>query len=52
MPYYYCKHCGFAFKREGEVDRCPDCGKKEVRDALKSEIDEFKKNADLNNENK
>ncbi len=46
MPYYYCKQCGFTFKREGEVDRCPDCGKKKVRDTLPSEIAEFKKNMD------
>lgn len=46
MPYYHCKHCNFTFKREGEVDCCPDCGKPEVREALQSEVDEFKKNAE------
>ncbi len=46
MPYFYCKHCGFTFKRVGKVDCCLDCGKPEVREALPSEIAEFKKNMD------
>ena len=29
MPVYYCKKCGFTFKREGKVESCPDCGKLE-----------------------
>lgn len=43
MPVYHCTHCGFTFKREGEVTNCPDCGKPEVRLALQSEIEDLKK---------
>ncbi len=43
MPYYHCECCNFTFKREGDVDCCPDCGKKEVREAKQWEIEEFKK---------
>jgi len=43
MPVYYCTHCGFAFKREGKPEQCPDCGKPNVRAAMKSEIAEFEK---------
>lgn len=44
MPVYHCKNCGFTFKREGRQESCPDCGKPEVRPALKEEIEEYKKN--------
>ena len=43
MPIYYCKNCGFTFKREGKPEQCPDCGKPEIRKALKAEIAEFEK---------
>lgn len=41
MPIYHCKNCGFTFKREGKPEQCPDCGKPEIRVALKHEIVEF-----------
>ena len=44
MAYYHCKNCGFTFKREGQQENCPDCGKPDVRLALKEEIEEYKKN--------
>lgn len=43
MPIYYCKNCGFTFKREGKPEQCPDCGKPEIRAALKAEIVEFER---------
>ncbi len=43
MPIYHCMNCGFTFKREGETERCPDCGKPEIRAAMKQEIVEFEK---------
>lgn len=46
MPVYYCKNCGFTFKRESAVDACPDCGKPEVRPALEREIEEFQRMQD------
>lgn len=42
MPVYYCKNCGFIFKREKETDTCPDCGKRDIRPALEPEIMELK----------
>ena len=47
MPIYHCKNCGFTFKRQGEMDTCPDCGKKDVREALPVEVEEFKKNLSM-----
>lgn len=44
MPIYYCKNCGFTFKRVGKVETCPDCGKPDVRLALEHEVSEFQKN--------
>lgn len=41
MPVYHCTNCGFTFKREGKPEQCPDCGKPEIRAALKQEIAEF-----------
>lgn len=43
MPVYHCTNCGFTFKREGKPEQCPDCGKPNIRAALKSEIVEFEK---------
>lgn len=43
MAFYHCTNCGFTFKREGKPEQCPDCGKPEVRAALKAEIAEFEK---------
>lgn len=47
MPIYFCKNCGFTFKRESKIDTCPDCGKADVRQALPSEVEKFKKNLSL-----
>ena len=41
MAVYHCNKCHFTFKREGEVDSCPDCGKPDIRLATDEEIEEF-----------
>ena len=41
MRYYICDSCKFQFTRSGEPDRCPDCGKENVREANRSEIEDF-----------
>lgn len=46
MPIYYCKSCGFTFKRVGKVESCPDCGKPDVCPALEHEVQEFWENQD------
>jgi len=38
---YACDSCRFLFKRVGEVEQCPDCGKYNVRAANEEEIAEF-----------
>lgn len=34
---YTCNKCKFTFERIGEIDQCPDCGKKDIREASDSE---------------
>ena len=41
---YTCDKCHFIFRRAGEVDVCPDCGKVAIREANKDEEKEFRKN--------
>ena len=41
---YTCNVCRFTFRRSGEVDACPDCGKQSVREATDKEKDEYRKN--------
>ena len=38
---YACDNCHFLFKRVGETDQCPDCGKYCIRTANEEEIAEF-----------
>ena len=38
---YVCDACHFLFKRVGEVEQCPDCGKYSIRNANRDEIAEF-----------
>ena len=40
---YICDKCGFIFKRTGECNQCPDCGKNFVREASSDEKIEFEK---------
>jgi len=39
---YICDSCRFLFERAGEVDRCPDCGKKNIRSADEQEQEEYR----------
>lgn len=38
---YTCNVCRFTFERVGEIDRCPDCGKKNIREADEVEKAEY-----------
>lgn len=38
---YTCNVCHFTFERVGEVDQCPDCGKKNIREANAAEKAEY-----------
>jgi len=38
---YICDSCHFLFERAGEVERCPDCGKENVRPANDLEQKEY-----------
>ena len=38
---YVCDYCHFLFSRIASVDRCPDCGKENIRPATQEEIQEF-----------
>ena len=38
---YACDACHFLFKRVGEPEQCPDCGKYSIRVANDNEIEEF-----------
>lgn len=40
MPIYCCKNCGYIFEQESG-DGCPDCGKRDIRPALESEVSEY-----------
>jgi len=44
---YTCNRCHFTFKRFGEPETCPDCGKLSVREATKKEIAEYIKNREI-----
>ncbi len=41
IKYYICDACKFQFTRRTESDRCPDCGKENIREATENEIAEF-----------
>lgn len=38
---YTCEACHFTFTRIGECEKCPDCGKRAVREATEEEIEDF-----------
>ena len=38
---YACDSCKFVFEHVGKVDRCPDCGKKTIREAGNEEKQEY-----------
>ena len=38
---YTCNVCHFTFKRSGDVESCPDCGKPAVREATDDEKNEY-----------
>lgn len=46
---YACDHCHFLFSTESPIDRCPDCGKENIRLATPDEVQEFeeRKNIDF-----
>ena len=48
MVYAY-DHCHFLFSTESPIDRCPDCGKENIRLATPDEVQEFeeRKNIDF-----
>ena len=41
---YTCGGCRFTFRRSGEIENCPDCGKPAVREATDKEKEEYRKN--------
>lgn len=43
MKYFTCKKCRYTFCMNVECEQCPDCGKKDVRPATESEIQEYLK---------
>ena len=38
---YTCNICHFTFERIGEIDQCPDCGKKNIREANDEEKENY-----------
>lgn len=40
---YACDNCHFLFSMDAHEDRCPDCGKENIRQATPEEIQEFEK---------
>lgn len=42
--FYTCKKCLYTFEAKYKPEQCPDCGKREVREATEKEIAEYKKN--------
>lgn len=38
---YYCKQCGFLFRRYGSVQRCPACERLDIRPATEEERTRF-----------
>ena len=40
---YQCNKCHFLFERAGEVERCPDCGNQDIREADHAGKEEFKR---------
>ena len=41
MKYFICDACKFQFTRSEEPERCPDCGKENIREANEAEILDF-----------
>ncbi len=46
---YACDYCHFLFSRVSPIEKCPDCGKENIRPAMQEEVEEFneRKNIDL-----
>ncbi len=46
---YACDRCRYLFSEELSIDRCPDCGKENIRPATPEEVREFeeRKKTDL-----
>ena len=40
---YTCNICHFTFERIGEIDQCPDSGKKNIREANDEEKENYRK---------
>lgn len=40
---YTCDACRFTFERIGEIDQCPDCGKKNIHEANEEEKESYRK---------
>lgn len=43
MKYFTCKKCRYTFCTDVECERCPDCGKKDIRPATDGVIQEYLK---------
>lgn len=43
MNNYICDECKYQFIKTEDTDRCPDCGKKSIREATAQEVEEFVK---------
>lgn len=40
---YICDSCNYLFEINGNTDRCPDCGKRNIRQANELEQEEYRK---------
>lgn len=38
---YVCDSCHYLFEADDDIDRCPDCGKQNIRPASEQEQDEY-----------
>lgn len=43
MNYFTCNICRYTFCTEEECERCPDCGKNDLRLATEEEIAQYQK---------
>jgi len=41
---YTCNYCRFTFRRSGNIEECPDCGRLSVREATEKEKEEYLEN--------
>lgn len=40
---YVCDSCHYLFEADEDIDRCPDCGKRNIRPANEQEREEYRK---------